>query len=101
MVNPGTKLWRPPVEVTQFWRPFFCKAIKDYIDQEAGVRGMKQKLLELIQESVWLHTQEFIIVRFYKNKNGAKTAPRAPKVTSTCGRHNLLPGLTTERRPLA
>ena len=21
MVNPGTKLWRPPVEVTQFWRP--------------------------------------------------------------------------------
>ena len=19
--NPGTKLWRPPVEVTQFWRP--------------------------------------------------------------------------------
>ena len=22
MVNPRTKLWRPPVEVTQFWRPF-------------------------------------------------------------------------------
>ena len=21
VVNPGTKLWRPPVEVTQFWRP--------------------------------------------------------------------------------
>ena len=20
VVNPGTKLWRPPVEVTQFWR---------------------------------------------------------------------------------
>ena len=21
VVNPGTKLWRPPVEVTQYWRP--------------------------------------------------------------------------------
>ena len=21
VVNLGTKLWRPPVEVTQFWRP--------------------------------------------------------------------------------
>ena len=21
VVNPGTKLWRPPVQVAQFWRP--------------------------------------------------------------------------------
>ena len=21
VVNPGTKLWRPPVEVSTFWRP--------------------------------------------------------------------------------
>ena len=33
VVNPGTKPWRPPVEITQFWRPrsgfgarfHFCK----------------------------------------------------------------------------
>ena len=24
VVNPGTKLWRPPVEITQFWRPRSC-----------------------------------------------------------------------------
>ena len=41
---------------------------------------MKQKLLEMIQVTVWLDTDEFIFVWFYKNKNrrqnrssGAKT----------------------------
>ena len=28
VVNPGTKLWRPPVETTQFWRPFFVRPTK-------------------------------------------------------------------------
>ena len=40
VVNLGTKLWRPPVEVTQFWRQIsgFCaKDQKDYIDQGAGI----------------------------------------------------------------
>ena len=41
VVNQGTKLWRPPVEVTQFWCPgtgfgaFFLYDQKDYIDREA------------------------------------------------------------------
>ena len=30
---------------------------------------MKQKLLEMIQVTVWLHTYEFIFVWFYKNEN--------------------------------
>ena len=42
VVNPGIKLWHPPVKVTQFWRPRigmapdFCKIKKDYIGQEEG-----------------------------------------------------------------
>ena len=28
VVNSGTKLWRPPVEVTQFWRPFYFVFVK-------------------------------------------------------------------------
>ena len=41
-VSPGTIFWHPPIEVTWFWHPKtgfgarFCKAKKDYIDQEAG-----------------------------------------------------------------
>ena len=31
---------------------------------------MKQKLLQMIQVTVWLHTDEFIFVWFYKNENG-------------------------------
>ena len=53
---------------------------------------MKQKLLEIIQVTVWLHTHdEFTFVWFYKNENR-----RQNWVTSTGGRHNLVPGLTTE-----
>ena len=29
---------------------------------------MKQKLLEIIQVTVWLHTDEFIFVWFYNNE---------------------------------
>ena len=36
---------------------------------------MKQKLLEMIEVTVWIHTDEFIFVWFYGNENGAKTAP--------------------------
>ena len=40
---------------------------------------MKQQLLEMIQVTVRIHTDEFIL--FYKkNKTGAKTAPLAPKL---------------------
>ena len=55
VVNPGTKLWRPPVAVTQFWRPRsgfgarfrFCKT--------------PQKMLQML----------------LLQKTGAKTAPLA------------------------
>ena len=52
---------------------------------------MKQKLLEMIQVTVWLHTDELIFVWFYKNENGRQN--RSSGVTSTGGRHNLVPGL--------
>ena len=34
---------------------------------------MKQKLLEMIQVNVWLHTDAFILFGFTKTKSGAKT----------------------------
>ena len=57
---------------------------------------MKQKLLEMIQITVWLHTDEFIFVWFYKNDNTKNG--RQNWVTSTGGRHNLVPGLHSYRR---
>ena len=48
----------------------FCKAKKYYIDHEGRENIMKQKLLEMIQVTVCLHTDEFIFVWFYKNENG-------------------------------
>ena len=80
VVNPGTKLWRPPVAVTQFWRPRsgfgarfrFCKT--------------PQKMLQML----------------LLQKTGAKTAPLAQKLVYFDGRAPLrVPGLTSERRPTA
>ena len=45
--NPGTKLWRPSVEVTQFWRPFFVRHKKIKLVKRRG-NSMKHKLLEMI-----------------------------------------------------
>ena len=47
---------------------------------------MKQKLLEIIQVIVWLHIDNLIFVWFTKMKTGAKTAPRAPKLSNFDGR---------------
>ena len=102
LVNPGTKLWRTTVEVTQFWRPFFIR-LKKIIPIKRRGNNMKQRLLEIIQVTVWLHTDELIFLWFYKKRK------RAPKpllgrqnwVTSTVARHTLVPGLTTESRPQA
>ena len=47
---------------------------------------MKQKLLEMIQVTVWLHTGEFILFGYTKTKTGAKTAPQAPKLSYFDGR---------------
>ena len=40
---------------------------------------MKQKLLEFIQVTVWLHTDEFIFVWFYKNENGRQNRTSGAK----------------------
>ena len=40
---------------------------------------MKEKLLEMIQVTVWLHTDEFIFVWFYKNENGRHTRSSGAK----------------------
>ena len=41
--------------------------------------SMKQKLLEMIQVTVWLHTDEFIFVWFYKNENGRQNRSSGTK----------------------
>ena len=40
---------------------------------------MKQKLLEMIQVTVWLHTVEFILVWFYKNEKGSQNRSSGAK----------------------
>ena len=44
-----------------FWRPFFIRPKKIILIKRRG-NSMKQKLLEMIQVAVWLHTYEFIFV---------------------------------------
>ena len=67
VVNPETKLWRLPVEVTQFWRPRsgfgarFCKTKKDYIDQESG-EYFETKVDGNDSSYCWVHTNECICV---------------------------------------
>ena len=51
---------------------------------------MEQKLLEMIQVTVWLHTDEFIFVWFYKNENGQQNRSSS---YFDGGRHSLVPGL--------
>ena len=56
---------------------------------------MKQKLLEIIKVTV--HSVNLFLFCFTKTRMGAKTALRAPKLSYfNGGRHNLVPGLTTE-----
>ena len=62
---------------------------------------MKQKLLEMIQVTVWLHTDEFIFVWFYKDKTDAKTAPRAPKLGYFDGRAPKLSARVNHGTPAA
>ena len=40
---------------------------------------MKQKLLEMIQVTVWHHTDEFSFVWLYKNENGRQNRSSADK----------------------
>ena len=40
---------------------------------------MKQKLLEMIQVTVWLHNDEFIFVWFYENENGRQNRSSGAK----------------------
>ena len=61
LVNPGTKLWRPPVEEPSFGArgavlaPIFVRPKKISLMKRRD-NSMKQKLLEMIQISIWLHT---------------------------------------------
>ena len=105
MVNPGTKLWTLPVEVTQSWRPRsgfgarFLQAQKIILIKRRG-NSMKQKLLKMIQVTVCLHTKEFIFVWFYQNENGQqnRSSFAKTKLLRRAGA-KAVPGLTTERRP--
>ena len=57
---------------------------------------MKQKLLKIIQVTIWLHTDEFIFVWSYKSGNGRQNRSPSAKtdgVTSMGGRHTSVPRL--------
>ena len=41
--------------------------------------SMKQKLLEMIQVNVWIHTDEFIFDWFYINENGRQNRSSGAK----------------------
>ena len=84
--NPGTKLWHPPCRSNtvlaaeeQFWRPFLERP-KKIILIKRWWNSVKQKLLKMIQVTVWIHTDHLYLFGFTKTKTGAKTAPRAPKL---------------------
>ena len=49
---------------------------------------MKPKLLEIVQDTAWLHTNEFFWFGFTTTKTGAKTAPRAPQASWSTGGRN-------------
>ena len=55
----------------------------------------------MIQGTIWLHTDEFIFVWFYKTKTGAKTAPRAPKLSFFDERAPQLSALVNHGTPAA
>ena len=58
---------------------------------------MKQKLLEIIQVTVWVHTDEVLFVGFTKTK----TAPRAPKLSYFDGRAPQLSARINHGTPAA
>ena len=92
--QPGTKFWRPPVEVTLFF-----KAKKDYIDHEAGEKYDTIKLLMMVQVTVLFHTYEFILFGLSKTETGAKTASRVPKLGYFNGREPKLSSRATLTKP--
>ena len=67
--HPGTNFWHPPIEVTQFWHPFFVRPKKIILIMRRG-KSMKQKLLEIVQFTVLFLTDKFIFVWSFKNGNG-------------------------------
>ena len=62
---------------------------------------MKQKLLEMIQVTVWLHTDEFFFLVIQKTKTGAKTNPQAPKLSYFGGRAPQLSARVNHGTPAA
>ena len=56
MVNLGTRRSNPVLAPEErFWRPFFVRPKKIILIKRRGY-SMKQKLLKMIQVTVWLHT---------------------------------------------
>ena len=55
----------------------------------------------MIQVTVWLHTDEFIFVWFYKNENGRHNSSRAPKLGYFDGRAPQLSARVNHGTPAA
>ena len=103
VVNPDTKLWLPPVEVTQFWRPrsgfapvsVFEKPNKFIsVKPNSNLNHFQQLLFHTIPPPL----DQYNLFWSYKKRAPKPLLGRQNWVTSTGGRHNLVPGLTTEHR---
>ena len=101
-------LWRPPVEVTQFWRPR-----SGLVPICVFVRPNKIKFICMKPNSNLDHFQQLLFHTIpppldqynlfwsYKEQAPKPLLGRQNCLTSTGGRQNLVPGLTTVRRPPA
>ena len=59
--------------------PVFVRPKKIILIKREYSISMKQKLLEMIQVTVWLHSDEFIFVWFNKNEKGRQNRSSATK----------------------
>ena len=94
VVNPGIRRSNPVLAPEErFWRQLFVRPKKIVLIKRRG-NSMKQKLLKMIQVTVWLHIDEFIFAWFYKNENRRQNRSSGTQnwVTLTGRRHNLVPG---------
>ena len=62
---------------------------------------MKQKSLEMIQVTVWLHADEFILFCFTKKETGPKIDPRGTKLSYFEGRAPQLSARVNQGMPVA
>ena len=107
VVNPGTKLWRPPVEVTQFWRLKSGFGARFLYDQKrlywsrGGLIVWNKSCWKWFKLLFGFILMNLFLFGFTKTKTGAKTAPRAPKLSYFDGQGPQLSARVNHGTPAA